>query len=149
MPSAATQHSLRHRFVVLSTLLFLGVLLVGCGTRPSGPGITGSWSSEIGSVDFSARTSPFPYTYDSHAGSPGGGLIVDEASGGYAVTLVSSDGSRSTASKTSVHNAALLVDLPAGQLQLTRQSADRLLMLQAENGIPAPGSGVYLRPGTP
>jgi hypothetical protein len=129
--SAASRHSLHRRFVVLSTLLLLGVLVVGCGTGISGTGMKGSWSSENGTLDFSASTSPFPYAYDSRAGVAGG------------------DGSRSTASKTSMHDGALLVDVPGGQLQLTRESADRLLILEAENGIPAPGSGVYLRSGTP
>jgi hypothetical protein len=109
----------------------------------------GSWTPENGALHFGASTSPVAYAYDSHATGPGGGLIIDKASGGYAVTVVSNDGSRDAASKATMHNGAVLVDVPGGQLQLTRESADRLLMLQADNGIPAPGSGVYLRPGKP
>ena len=111
--------------------------LTGCGAS-----IAGSWTPEHGSLDVGASTSPFPYAYQA-AGTPAGG-VVGSASDGYPVTLLGADGSRSQATRTSMRDGVLLADVPGGQVRLTLDSQDRLVMVQSENGIPAPGSGVNL-----
>jgi hypothetical protein len=43
-----------------------------------------------------------------------------------------------------MRDGVLIVDVAGGQVRLTLDSQDRLVMVQSENGIPAPGSGVNL-----
>jgi hypothetical protein len=118
--------------------LFAILVLTGCGAS-----IAGSWTPERGSLDVGASTSPYPYTYQA-AGTPAGGVVIGSASDGYPLTLLGADGSRSQATRTSMRDGVLLADVPGGQVRLTLDSQDRLVMVQSENGIPAPGSGVNL-----
>jgi hypothetical protein len=123
--------------LMLAALLAI-LALTGCGA-----GIAGSWTLERGSLAVGASTSPFPYAYQP-AGTPAGGVVIGSASDGYPLTLLGADGSRSQATRTSMRDGALLADVPGGQVRLTLDSQDRLVMVQSENGIPAPGSGVNL-----
>jgi len=115
------------------------LILSGCG----GASIAGSWMPEHGSLTVGASTSPYPYTYQP-AGTAAGEVVVGPASDGYPVTLLGADGSRSQATRTSMHDGVLLADVPGGQVRLTLDSQGRLVMVQSEDGIPAPGSGVNL-----
>jgi hypothetical protein len=133
------------RTLALVVVLFLLSLATGCGGEPSA--LVGSWTPERGAVAFTPGE--MPYTYEPSASAIGGGVIVEAAKDGYSVTLVSGNGNRRTAAAAAMKDGVLLVDVGAGQLSLTEESPSRVLMLWTTDGIPAPGSGVYLEPGTP
>jgi hypothetical protein len=127
--------------------LLVLALATACGSEPSA--LQGSWMPERGALTFSSGDREMPYTYHPRAAEVRGGVVVDAAQDGYAVTLVSSDGDRSTATRAAMEGDVPLVDVGDGQFSLTMESPDRVLMLWTTDGIPAPGSGVYLKPGIP
>ena len=133
------------RTLALVAVLLLLSLATGCGGEPSA--LVGSWTPERGAVAFTSGE--IPYTYQPSASAAGSGVIVEAAQDGYSVTLVSSNGDRSTATMAAMKDDVLLVDVGAGQFSLTEESPSRVLMLWTTGGISAPGSGVYLKPGTP
>ena len=135
------------RAVTLVAVSLLLSFATACGSEPSA--LLGSWTPERGAVAFSSGQSELPYAYHPRASEAGGGVIVEDGQDGYSVTLVSSNGDRSTATTAAMQDDVLLVDVGAGQFSLTEESPGRVLMLWTTDGIPAPGSGVYLEPGAP
>jgi hypothetical protein len=106
--------------------------------------MAGSWMPTKGTVTWTAKEESggdeFGFEWSDKAPHSGGGIIVEQTSGGYQVTLVSTNGARYQAESTTMQGSLLAVTVVDGTTDffLSQTGPNTLVLRQVDdNGRPA------------